>query len=264
VILFAWYEQIQAEALESAVLHGDETGWRVNGKTHWLWCFGNPELTYFMIDRSRGSPALQKFFTEEFHGTLVTDFWGAYNAVACADRQMCLVHLLRELEQTEKYKSPSKHWPVFAKKLRRLLGDAIRLWYRQEELPAEADASRKARLHHRVAELIDTAWDDSHAQRLVKRLRRHQDDLFTFLDQPGVPFDNNHAERSIRPAVILRKNSYGNRSDRGADCQAVLMSVFRTLKQRGHDPIQTIIHAIEHYLLTKQLPPLPAKFTSDG
>ena len=55
-ILFAWYLEIQAQALDSAVLHGDETGWRVNGKTHWLWCFTTTDLTYFMIDRSRGSP----------------------------------------------------------------------------------------------------------------------------------------------------------------------------------------------------------------
>ena len=73
------------------------TGWRVDGKTHWLWCFTTPNLTYYMIDRSRGSPALMKFFTQEFSGTLVSDFWGAYNAVACARRQTCLVHLLRDL-----------------------------------------------------------------------------------------------------------------------------------------------------------------------
>ena len=264
-ILFAWYEQIQQEALDSAVLHADETGWRVNGKTHWLWCFGNSTLTYFMIDRSRGSPALAKFFIREFDGTLISDFWGAYNAVVCAARQKCLVHLLRELEQTEKYKSPGKHWPEFDKKLRRLIGDAIRLWYRKDELSAKTYASRKDCLHKRLAEMIDTDWHDSHAKRLIKRLRRHQDDMFTFLDQEGVPFDNNHAERSIRPAVILRKNSYGNRSEQGADCQAVLMSVFRTLKQRGHDPIRTVIEAIENYITTKQLPPLPVpKTTSDG
>ena len=76
-ILSPWYEQIHQEALNSAVLHGDESGWRVNGKTHWLWCFANSVLSYFMIDRSRGRPALLKFFTQEFGGTLVSDFWGA-------------------------------------------------------------------------------------------------------------------------------------------------------------------------------------------
>jgi transposase len=264
-LLYRWYEQIQREALDSAVLHGDETGWRLDGKTHWLWCFGNQSLTYYLIDRSRGSPALAKFFIAEFAGTLVTDFWGAYNAVSCAARQTCLVHLLRELEQTEKYKSPSDEWPAFAKKLRRLVGDAIRLWRRKPELSPQAYASRRDCLDRRLAELVDGPWEDPHAKRLVKRLRRHRGDLFTFLEQPGVPFDNNHAERSIRPAVILRKNSYGNRSQRGADCQAVLMSVFSTLKQRGHDPIQTVVHAIEHCLAHKQLPPLPApKTASDG
>ena len=264
-ILYAWYEQIQQQALRSAVLFADESGWRVDGKTHWLWCFTTRDLTFYMIDRSRGSPALMKFFIEEFAGTLVTDFWGAYNAVVCALRQTCLAHLLRELEHTEKYKSPGKHWPAFAKKLRRLLGDAIRLWRRQDELPTATYASRRQRLAARLEELIDTPWEDAHAKRLVKRFRRHRNDLFTFLDQPDVPFDNNAAERAIRPAVIIRKNSYGNRSQHGANCQAVLMSIFRTLKQRGHDPIRTIIDALVTYLTTGQLPPLPEpKTTSDG
>jgi transposase len=264
-IFYPWYEQIQQEALRSAVLHADESGWRVNGKTHWLWCFTTKNLTFYMIDRSRGSPALMKFFIEEFAGTLVTDFWGAYNAVVCALRQTCLAHLLRELEHTEQYKSPGKHWPAFAKKLRRLLGDAIRLWRRRGELPEAAYATRRERIAARLQELIGTSWRDAHAKRLVKRLRRHQNDLFTFLDQPDVPFDNNAAERAIRPAVIIRKNSYGNSSKRGADCQAVLMSIFRTLKQRGHDPIRTIIDALATYLTTKQLPQLPEpKTTSDG
>jgi len=93
---------------------------------------------------------------------------------------------------------------------------------------------------------------------LVKRLRRHCEDLFTSLDQPGVPFENNHAER------IIRKNSYGNRSQRGTDCQAILMSIFRTLKQRGHDPVTTICNVIATYLKIGQLPPLPANIASSG
>ena len=264
-ILYGWYEQIQKEALHAAVLHADESGWRVDGKTHWLWCFTTRNLTYYMINRSRGSPALMKFFIEEFAGTLVSDFWGAYNAVVCALRQTCLVHLLRELDHTERYKSPGEHWPEFAKKLRRLVGDAIRLWRARAEMPEETFASRRFRIATRLHELLATPWKNRHAKRLLKRLRRHQNHLFTFLDQPDVPFDNNAAERAVRPAVIIRKNSYGNRSERGADCQSVLMSVFRTLKQRGHDPVGTIIDAIACYLTTGQLPPLPEpNSTSDG
>jgi hypothetical protein len=266
-VLYPWYQQIQQEALQSAVLFADETSWRVKGATHWLWAFSTTDAVYYMIDRSRGSPALKKFFIEEFSGTLVSDFWGAYNAVACAQRQTCLPHLLRDLMHVEQYKSPSHEWPEFAKKLRRLLGDAIRLWKRErpkETVAGETYASRRARLDERLQELIDTPWEDKQARRLVKRLRRHQADLFTFLDQLDVPFDNNHAERIIRPAVIIRKNSYCNRSERGADAQAVLMSIYRTLKMRGHDPIATIVKALTDYLRTGILPPLPPKVTPIG
>jgi transposase len=263
-ILYAWYETIQQQALDSAVLNADETGWRVNGKTHWLWCFATGESSFFMIHRSRGSPALFAFFIQEFAGTLVSDFWGAYNAVACALRQKCLVHLLRDLEHVERYKSPGPHWPPFAKKLRRTIADAIRLWRRREELAPETYASRRACLTQRLAEPIATSWEDPQARRLIKRLRRHRDEVFTFLDQPGVPFDNNLAERAIRPAVILRKNSYGNRSEQGADSQAVLMSVFFTLKKRGHNPVKTVHEALTAYLQTGQMPSLPAKTTPNG
>ena len=72
-VLEPWYEQIKREALDAAVLHGDETGWRVNGKTHWLWCFASQDATFYLIDRSPGSPAIGEFFTEFFNGVLVTD-----------------------------------------------------------------------------------------------------------------------------------------------------------------------------------------------
>ncbi len=263
-ILVPWYEAIQEEALNASVLNADETGWRVNGTTHWLWCFATDALSCFMIDRSRGSPALLKFFTREFAGTLVSDFWGAYNALQCALRQKCLVHLLRELEHVEKYKSPGPHWLAFAKKLRRLVMDAVRLRRRQDQLAPEAYASRRDCLVRRLQKLIDTSWADSQAQRLIKRLRRHQRELFTFLDQPDVPFDNNRAERAIRPAVILRKNSYGNRSEQGAAAHAVLMSVFFTLKKRGHNPVKTLRDALTVYLQSGQLPPLPADIAANG
>lgn len=262
-VLWEWHEQIREEALQSAVLHGDESGWRVNGKTHWLWCFCTDDLTFYMIDRSRGSPALKKFFTEEFHGTLVSDFWGAYNAVTTGAAQKCLAHLLRELKHTEKYKSPGPQWPEFRKKLKRWILDAIRLRQAHDELTAQTYASRRDRLHTRLDQLIATNWADQHGRRLVKRLRRHRGELLTFLDQLHVPFDNNHAEREIRPAVIMRKNSFGNRSDRGAATQEVLMTVLRTLKQRGHQPLDTLLSALTSYLQTSQLPPLPPKLTPD-
>ena len=216
----------------------------------------------YLIDRSRGEPALLRFFVEEFQGTLVTDFWGAYNAVVCAARQGCLVHLLRDMHSVDHYKKGGIHWPEFSKKLRRQVGDAIRLGRQKPELPPESFASRRQRLDERLEELLRATWEDKQAKRLIKRLRRHRNDLFTLLDKPGVPFDNNLAERAIRPAVIMRKNSYANRSERGADVQAVLMTLYRTLAPRGHNPLHTITDALAIYVTTGKLPPLPPKTTS--
>jgi hypothetical protein len=261
-VMNAWYEQIGEAAKQSAHLHADETGWRVNGVTHWLWCFATERACYYMIDRCRGSPALQQFFTEAFEGVLITDFWAPYESVCAEDRQYCLVHLLRELEKVDQ-RNDSAEWQAFAKKLRRLLHDGIRLRKRADFVPG-AFQSRVDRLNARVAGLAAGAYSDRDARRLAKRLGRYAEYLFTFLDYADVPFENNFAERQIRPAVILRKNSQSNRSERGAATQAVLMSVYRTLKLRGLNPTNTIANTLKTYLTTGQLPPLPDTDIADG
>ena len=207
---------------------------------------------------------MKRFFKKEFAGVLVTDFWAAYNAVVAARKQKCLPHLLRDLKRTQHYHKPEGDWPTFSKQLKRLIRDALRLNRRRRELPPERFASRRGRLEDRLRALLAQPWEERHARRLVKRLRRHVSELFTFLDHPDVPSDNNHGERQIRPAVIARKNSYANGSEDGARIQAVLMSVFRTLKQRGYNPVSTTIDAVRAYLQTGKLPPLPKPNTENG
>ena len=261
-ILESWYEQIGREARQSTHLHADETGWRVMGQTVWLWCFANGQVCYYMIDRSRGSPALQTFFTEAFSGVLIHDFWRAYDSVFAEAHQCCLVHLLRELEKVDQ-KNTSIEWRAFAKRLRRLIRDGIRLRKRPDFAP-ERYEKRIGRIEVRLGALADEAYSDADAVRLAKRLARYRESLFTFLDRPEVPFENNFAERMIRPAVILRKNSQSNRSEKGAATQAVLMSVYRTLKLRGHNPMEVIADALRTYLNTGILPPLPAPTVANG
>lgn len=267
-ILTPWYEQIAEEAKKSAHLHADETGWRVRGRTCWLWCFANGQVCYYLIDRCRGSPVLQRFFGEAFDGILLHDFWTAYESIDVRDRQYCLVHLLRELEKVDLKRAarPNENhaaWQAFAKTLRRLIRDGIRLRKRPDFSP-EKYRGRIQRIGRRLDALIAAECADPDAKRLLKRLRRTGDHLFTFLDYPEIPFENNFAERQIRPAVILRKNSQSNRSDRGAATQAVLMSVYRTLRLRGHDPLRFITEALRTYLQTGQLPPLPAADIANG
>ena len=94
-------------------------------------------------------------------------------------------------------------------------------------------------------------------KRSANRLTPHRDHLLTFLHQPEVPADNNFDERQIRPVVMIRKISQGNRSDNGAAAQGILMSIYRTLYLRDLNPTETIAAALRTYLITDQLPPLP-------
>jgi transposase len=254
-VLTDWYEQIGQQARDSGHLHADETGWRVSGRTHWLWCFANGRVCYYLIDRSRGSPALQRFFTTLFEGVLITDFWAAYNSVEALLRQCCHAHLLRELNKTDEA-NDSQAWRAFSKTLRRLIMDAIRL-RRREDFTPDRYARRIDRIEKRLTQFLEQATDEADVNRLLKRLRRHQGDLFTFLHRMDVAYDNNLAERQIRPAVILRKNSQCNHSEKGAATQAVMMSVYQTLKLRGLNPLDTLVTALTEYMKTGQLPPLP-------
>jgi transposase len=260
--LFPWYEQIAKEARAGAVLHADETGWRVDGQTYWLWCFCNHRCCYYMIDQSRGSSALQKFFTEVYRGTLVTDFWGPYDALAVNDSQKCLPHLLRELLKVDEHNTGGE-WKMFSGQLRRLIKDGLRLRKRPDFTP-DRYASRLKLIHRRLCKLADATYHDDDAGRLGRRLSKYRDQLFTFLDRPEVPPDNNHGERQIRPAVIIRKNSLCNRSEGGAATQAVLMSIFRTLKLRGLDAAKTIAAALKTLLQTGELSALPVEAVADG
>jgi len=262
-ILLAWYEEIREEIQKSGVLHGDETGWRVDGKTHWLWCFTSRRATLFTVEQSRASPVVLEFVKEYFRGVFVSDFWGAYNVLTCA-KQKCLAHLLRDLKQVEQYKDTGTDWKRFAKTLRRMIRDAIRLRQSREALEGAVYRRRCERIEKRLDLLIDHDWANKEARRLVKRLRRHRNELWTFLKHPDVPYENNAAERAIRGAVIMRKNSYANRSEKGARTQSILMSVFRTIKQRGHSPVKVVKRGLRTYIETGNLPTLADCSASDG
>lgn len=267
-ILQPLYEQVGHNARWSAVLHADETGWRVNGRLHWLWCFTSKDLAYYVIDRCRGSPVVLKVLGKFFAGILVTDFFAAYNQIIALAKQKCLVHLLRELVRVDLFDF-SPQWKYFRRQLKRFIIDAIRLGRKRTELKPTHFEARKKLLRQRLTQICFTSYPNENAERLRKRLQRHQDEILTFLDHPDMTADNNHAERQIRPAVVSRKISYGNRSQQGADVQAMLLSIFRTLELRGYSSVNTVIFLVKEHLRTgKRIslpPPLAApRFTRGG
>jgi transposase len=241
------YEEIGHRVSQSAVLAADETGWRLNGLTHWLWCFVTSKLCYYVIAKSRASPVIREVLGRIFKGILICDFWGAYNKISALAKQRCFYHLFTELVKVDQHNS-SAGWKAFRKKLSRLLKDAIRLADKQQKFRVYVFKRRKERLYARLAQFLAAPNPDPDAQRLLKRLRRHQKELFTFLEYPDVSPYNNHAEQQMRKPVLTRKVSQQNRSDEGAQTQSILMSLFRSSELQGHNPVETILSLAKNTL----------------
>jgi transposase len=234
------YHDLGQRISTSAVLSADETGWRLNGVTHWLWCFTTKELCWYLITKSRGSPVLKEVLGAVFKGILICDFWGAYNKVSALAKQRCFYHLFTELAKVDKANA-SAQWKAFRKKLVRLLKDAIRLYERNDRLEHKDYDRLKGRLYYRLEQFLKAEHTIKDGTRLIKRLKRHKNELFTFLEYKNVSPYNNHAEQQMRKPVLTRKVSQQNRSEQGSKTQAVLMSLFRSAELQGKNPVETVL-----------------------
>ncbi len=223
------YAQLIQDIRNSPYANCDETGWRIDGKNAWLWDFIGKKVAVYTIHRSRGRNVPRKILGKDYGGTVGSDFWSAYN-FASDSQQKCHVHLKRHLHDVAGKKHYRSSFHPFKKKLKRILDDSIRLWELKPSL-VRCQAG-KARFETRILALCSEGWADKDCNRLIKRLRRHAEDLFTFLVVDGVTPDNNIAERGIRPAVVMRKNSYGSSSKKGAETTAILLSAVETCKLR--------------------------------
>lgn len=240
ILLEPIYAHIGQQISKSAVLSADETGWRLNGVTHWLWCFTTKELCYYLITKSRGSPVLKEVLGAVFRGILICDFWGAYNKLSALAKQRCLYHLFTELAKVDKTNF-SPEWKAFRKKLLRLLKDAIRLYERKDRLKKKDYERLKMRLYNRLEQFLQDDHKGKDGKRLIKRLKRHRNELFTFLEYENVSPYNNHAEQQMRKPVLTRKVSQQNRSEQGSKTQAILMTLFRSAQLQGKNPVETIL-----------------------
>jgi transposase len=217
---------------ESPVVHADETGWRIDGKNAWAWCFSDPRLALFLIDRHRSRAVLERALGQSFAGTLVSDFYAAYNGLGCR-QQRCLAHLLRELHELRGELHPHSV-RTFVQPLIELFQDGLRLAKEREELSPQAFAAARQGLSDRLDHLIlQTHSRDPDCLRIRRRIFWHCDELFVFLDDPRVPADNNLVERDIRSIAAARGDGGTSRSAWGARAFANLKSVIRTCQKAG-------------------------------
>ena len=246
---------LKAQVQTSRIVHGDETGWREDGQNGYIWAFvtdGPEAVRYFEFDRSRGHQVAKRILGEDFEGCLVSDFYAAYNLIVCR-HQRCWSHLLRDLHELKESHEQDTEVVAWAQGVRRLYDEA-QAWLK-ENLDATAQERQVVYddLFERIGALgLQYALSYKHpCCALAKRLMRHQDELFQFVLVPGLPADNNLAERSLRPLVVLRKISGGSRSDRGTKTRLTLASLFGTWVARGLNPFLQC-------LMSVRLPPATA------
>lgn len=238
------YEDLHQKIQASAYLHADETSWRVDGLTHWLWYAGHEELAYFHIDRHRSREVAQQVIGPGFAGVLNTDDYAAYNDLGNPARQSCLSHPLRlarearqSLESSQTPLSEAQTRAIcFFQETEAMLKDACVTGAQMRQGAKTRPRPLLKRYKNRLKRLCahTLAWEP--AEQLRKRIWKQRDHLFTFIKYPKVQPTNNQAEQSLRRSVILRKITFGNRSQEGARRQAVLTSLIMTAQRQKRDP----------------------------
>ena len=218
------------------MVHADETGWRIDGKNVWAWCFSNPRLALFLIDRHRSAEVVKRALGDSIPGVLVTDFYAAYSQIDCR-KQKCLVHLLRDLYELRD-ELTRHHVKKYVEPLIALFQDAIGLSKKRETMSQRKYQAACRRIDERLEEIIWQKPKQPDCRRINHRLVRHRFELLTFLEEADVPADNNLAERDIRSVVAVRGDGDGNRSDWGADAFAILKSVIGTCRKNGENLLE--------------------------
>jgi transposase len=132
----------------------------------------------------------------------------------------------------------------FPRAIIRTLKATLNLRDKRDEYSAHGFAVWRGRLESQLDRYL--AWEPRYLlnAKFVKHLRRERPHLLTFLYHPEVDATNWRAEQAIRPAVVTRKMSGGNRTVRGARAQAVLTTVIRTCTQQGVDAWASLVRLL--------------------
>jgi hypothetical protein len=231
---------LRQQARASPILHGDETSWRENGQNGYIWAFvtpGEDAVHYYEYDRSCGQAVLKRVLGGKFTGHLVSDFDCGYNEYA-GKHQRCWTHLRRDVHELKQAHQQDTDVLMWAQEVRALYDDA-KAWLAAPGQPSQA--ARESTYVELSGRSHALALQYAKAYRhpccaLAKRLLRHEDELFQFVLIEGLSADNNLAERSIRPLVVIRKISGGSRSEEGTKTRMGLASLFETWQARKLNP----------------------------
>jgi transposase len=208
---------IREDVKRLALSHMDWTGWRKGGKTVWLWDFIGEKVSLLLIREGRGKGVIYEALGEDYAGISVSDCMPTARYLPWR-QQKCWVHFLRYTRNLD-----SEQGKLLHARLKNIYETAKSGKSSAEDLLGMTDGLKAIGL------------TEKRCLSMLKRLDKYRDSLFTFIERPGVPDNNNAAERGLRRSVVMRKITGGNRSDKGARNHEVIMSVMQTWEKQGLD-----------------------------
>jgi len=227
------YQRIKENISKTTVVGADETGAKVNGGKYWMHVWQDLFNTCIAASESRGMKAIKDNFPDGFPASiLVSDAWAAQLATPAQSHQLCMAHLLRDLNHfLELY--PEHEWPV---KTKRLLQESMELKKTLETEGFSSCQDQVKRIESEMDTLLEVELDKKKFKKMlpfVKRLIKNRNYLFNYLYHPLVPPDNNSSERAIRNVKVKQKVSGQFVSVAGAQSFAVIRSVIDTIIKRN-------------------------------
>lgn len=219
-------ERIASELVKSPVAGADESGFYVNGKLNWAWILQNPRLTLTWIANGRGAKEMDDRFGKDAleNTVLTTDRHSAYFSMKVKGHQICIAHLLRNLNYLNEL-DKNQNW---SSRLQELLRKAVHWRNTNPETAADTSIWMES-LDKLLNENLDKFKKPF--RQLRNSLRKLKDHVFHFLKDPRVPSHNNASEGGIRILKVKQKRSGGFRSQTGAEDFMAIHSVTDTAKK---------------------------------
>jgi len=226
------YDGLLKTIRASDVVYADETSWWVDGPGWWLWTFTMPAATLYRVENSRGSGVAQATLGEDFAGMLVSDCLNIYDSIGCR-KHKCIAHHQRAIAQArDRPDTPEKS---YLQQWKWLFQAVTALWKARPTMAETAFALERVRIEVWCKRLLDQSVTQPGDIAVQNRLLKQWPHLLGCLYEPAAEPTNNRAERSLRPAVITRKLSCGNRTQRGKRTWEILASLAATCRQNADD-----------------------------
>lgn len=230
-ILQPIYDEILADVNRGARVWADETGWRVKGKLWWLWIFANERSAYYWIDKTRGSPVVERLLGEVFYGILMVDGWHAYTKIVSA-KQTCMAHIFRKIRAFIDAYPQYRSIMQFYLKLRKIIKDGEKLQNTRGKIDEFSFQRRLKALKSRLYELLKWKNPNDILKEAISKVRRQKEHILTFVEHDGATHHNNYGEYIIKKGVLKRKVSGGSMSEEGAKAYACIQSIAMTCQLR--------------------------------